>query len=74
MKKIICSKCEYYYYDAENDDKYCTTQLPGEMISAYANCEIDELPKLIPQTKCRKFRKAKILYDRKGKKRDWHLQ
>ena len=59
MKKIKCSKCESYYYDAENDDEYCITQIPWAVMCAYFNRESDYLPKLIPRSKCRRFRKER---------------
>ncbi|MCL2774460.1 MAG: hypothetical protein FWD71_14100, partial [Oscillospiraceae bacterium] len=46
---------------AENDDEYCIIQIPWEIMCAYFNGESDYLPKLIPRTKCRRFRKERAI-------------
>jgi len=58
MKKIICNKCEYYLkYDGEDEAEYCTTQENLSMLYAYEHGQSDYDPRLIPQSKCKDFRK-----------------
>ena len=58
MEEIKCSKCEHYHYDERSGDEYCSVQLSWEELSAYADDETDELPKLVRRTNCDDYRSA----------------